>query len=372
MEQRHTNATIAPASHLRVKRAGWKPALLLLFVYPFYHAVGQQPISAADPAFRYEGRFDTSDAAAPVVIWQGSRIAIDFDGDSLALRFDAVKGQVFFDATIDGKTTRVDLREGTAVEGATFQGLGAGRHQLALFKRSEAAAGTVAFRGVTIADGAGVHAPAVPDYAMRMKFFGDSITAGANNEDGVEDQWDDRATHNNAKSYAAMTAAAFAADYRNIAVSGMGICEGYASFTTNQIWDRVHPSPDSARADLTTWIPDIIFVNYGENDDSFTKSVNRPFPKAFAKEYVAVVRSMRATWPTARIVLLRGGMFGGAKSELLREAWETAAGELEKSDPRITHFAFTHWTGHHPRVADHRAMADELIAWLKMQPFMTR
>jgi len=330
------------------------------------------PISAADPAFRFEGRFDTTHADAPVVIWQGSRITLGFEGDTLALNFGAVKGQVFFDATIDGKTTRVDLREGQPPVGATFTGLGAGRHALTLFKRSEAAAGTAVFRGVTLADGATIHAPAAPDYALRMLFFGDSITVGANNEDGIEDQWDDRSTHNNAKSYARLTADAFSADYRNIAVSGMGICEGYVPFPVKQIWDRVYPDPTSPRADLTTWTPDVIFLNYGENDDSFTKSENRPFPAEFATEYVALVRSIRAAWPQAQIVILRGGMFGGSESPRLRGPWEAAVAELERTDPKITHFAFEHWTPHHPRATDHRVMADALIAWLRDQKFVVR
>lgn len=326
-------------------------------------------ISAADPAFRYEGRLDTTRATAPVVIWQGSRIAVDFEGDALELNFGDVKGQVFFDATIDGRTTRVDLREGQDPTGTHFSGLGAGRHTLLVFKRSEAAAGTVAFRGVTLADDAGVHAPAAPKYALRMLFLGDSITVGANNEDGVEDQWDDRSTHNNAKSYARLTADAFAADYRNIAVSGMGICEGYVPFPAKQIWDRVYPSPDSRRADLTTWTPDVIFLNYGENDDSFTTSEKRPFPTAFTSEYVALVRSVRVAWPQAQIVILRGGMFGGSQSERLRGPWETAVAELERGDPKIAHFAFEHWTPHHPRAADHKIMADALVAWLRASGF---
>jgi lysophospholipase L1-like esterase len=329
-------------------------------------------ISAADPAFRYEGRFDTTDAAAPVVIWQGSRISVDFEGDMIELRFGDVKGQVFFDATIDGRTTRVDLREGQAPAGASFTGLGSGRHTLTLFKRSEAAAGTVAFRAVTLAEGAKVHAPAAPHYALRMLFFGDSITAGANNEDGVEDQWDDRSTHNNAKCYARLTADAFSADYRNIAVSGMGVCEGYVPFPVKQIWDRVYPDPASPRADLTTWTPDVIFLNYGENDDSFTSSEKRPFPAAFTAEYVALVRSIRTAWPQAQIVILRGGMFGGSQSERLRGPWEAAVSELERSDAKIAHFAFEHWTPHHPRASDHKIMADALIAWLHEQPFMKR
>lgn len=51
-----------------------------------------QQISAADPRFRYEGRFDFSDSNAPVVIWQASRISLDFESDTLGLLFDNAKG----------------------------------------------------------------------------------------------------------------------------------------------------------------------------------------------------------------------------------------------------------------------------------------
>lgn len=327
-------------------------------------------IPASDRAFLYEGRFDQADADAPGVVWQASRIQRAFTGDTLALDFAEPKGQVFFDVTIDGRTSRADLREGQPPQGITFSGLGEGLHHLELFKRSEAAAGTVHFRGVVLAPGQGAMHPPSHKYALKMQFFGDSITVGANNEDGAEDQWDDRSTHNNAKSYATLTAQAFRADWRNIAVSGMGICEGYVPFTAKQIWDRVYPAPDSPRADLVSWVPDVVFLNYGENDDSFTTNEKRPFPAAFADGYVALVRSMRATWPKAEIVILRGGMAGGATSERLREPWQAAVAELERTDPHITHFVFTHWTGHHPRAADHRIMADELIAWLRQQRFM--
>jgi hypothetical protein len=63
-------------------------------------------------------------------------------------------------------------------------------------------------------------------------------------------------------------------------------------------------------------------------------------------------------------------MFGGAQSEPLRQAWESAVARLEANDPAISHFVFKNWTTNHPRVADDRAMANEVIAWLKQQDFM--
>ena len=65
-------------------------------------------------------------------------------------------------------------------------------------------------------------------------------------------------------------------------------------------------------------------------------------------------------------------MFGGSQSAPLREAWTAVVQELEAGDPAISHFVFTHWSSNHPRGSDHRAMADELIAWLKQQPFMRK
>jgi lysophospholipase L1-like esterase len=327
-------------------------------------------ISAADPRFCYEGRFDFSDSNAPVVIWQASRIRLDFEGDAVVLLFDDARGQCFFDAQVDNSNTVVEVLEGKPVSPARLSNLGAGRHHLLLFKRSEAAAGTTRFCGIEIGPPAKAWSPSKIPYRLKMEFIGDSITAGACNEDGAADQWDNRRTHDSAFSYAALTAAAFSADHRNIAVSGMGIATGWVEPRAGQIWDRLYPNPASPRADLSQWTPQIVFVNFGENDASFPQAHGQPFPTNYTAGYVSLVQAIRKSYPGAQIVLLRGGMTNGAKNESLRPAWESAATQLETADKSINHFVFQHWTASHPRVADDRAMADELIAWLKQQAFM--
>ena len=327
-------------------------------------------IPAGDVRFRYEGRIDFSNTNAPVIIWQASRIGIDFEGSAIRLLFDDAKGQNFFNAQVDGSNTVVDANEGIPVNPTTLSGLGPGRHHLLLFKRSEANAGTVRFRGIEIAPTAKVWAPKPPHYRLAMEFIGDSITVGACNEDGATDQWDNRRTHNCAFSYVTLTANAFNADYRNIAVSGMGIATGWVPMKAGEIWDRLYPDTNSPLVNLHVWTPNVVFVNFGENDDSYPKAHGQPFPSKFTDGYVALIRAIRAAYPDARIVLLRGGMFGGARSEPLRKAWESAVAQLEAADSDVSHFVFNHWTSTHPRVADDRIMANELIAWLKQQDFM--
>jgi lysophospholipase L1-like esterase len=327
-------------------------------------------ISAADPRFRYEGRFDFSNSNAPVVIWQASRISLDFAGDTLTLIFADAKGQCFFNARLDGSNTIVEVREGMAAQPKTFSGLGSGRHHFALFKRSEAIAGTVRFRGIEIAPTAKAWAPPYTAYKVRMEFIGDSITAGACNEDGATDQWDNRRTHNSALSYAALTAAAFSADHRNIAASGMGIATGWVDPKAGEVWDRLYPNPASPRADLSKWTPQIVCLNFGENDVSFPLAHKLDFPTNYTAGYVSMVQAIRKSYPAARIILLRGGMQNGEQNEPLRLAWESVVTQLEATDKSVSHFVFKHWTANHPRVADDRVMADELIAWLKQQDFM--
>ena len=327
-------------------------------------------IPASDARFRYEGRMDFSDTNAPVIIWQASRISIDFEGSAIQVLFDGAKGQNYFNALVDGSNAIVAASEGMSASPSMFCELDSGRHHLMLFKRSEAAAGTVHFRGVEVAPLTKVWAPLPPHYPLAMEFIGDSITVGACNEDGAADQWDNRRTHNCALSYATLTADAFHADYRNIAVSGMGIARDWAAMTAGEIWDRLYPGTNSPPADLHTWIPDIVFVNFGENDASYPAAHGQPFPTNYTAGYMALIHAMRTAYPAAHIVLLRGGMFNGAQNEPLRKAWEAAVTQLEANDKNIGHFVFPHWQPTHPRVADDRTMADELITWLKQQDFM--
>lgn len=348
------------------------PLLCLAFL-PLLAASATVPAmtltTASDPAFLFEGRFDRRNPAEPVFIWAGDRIRADFTGGQLVLRFGRAEGQTYFDVTVDDATQVVSGSAGRWVWPAP---LADGRHRLKIVKRSEADAGHVVFLGVELAAGAQILAPAPPLYRLKIQFIGDSITAGANNEDGMEDQWEDRRTHNHLLSYGYLTSQALAADHRAMAVSGMGICEGFVPMIAADTWNKVYPRTGPLPADLASWVPDLVFVNLGENDDAFTRSQGRPLPTGYTDGYVRLIRAVRAVWPNAQIVLLRGGMYGGAQSGALREAWEKAVAEIERADPRVAHFVFTHWTKTHPRVADHRIMADELLAWLKTEDFAAR
>lgn len=313
--------------------------------------------------FSYQGRIDFSDEKRPVIIWQGSTIQFETDAQHLELGFADVNGQVFFDLVAGEHQQVLEAKDGwhQVTLPATEQ-----TRSITLFKRSEAAAGTAAFLGVKIPAKASVAAQTEPSSALKLMFYGDSITVGACNEDGEQDQWQTARTHNTAKSYGVFVARALGAQYRSIAVSGVGIVTGYKPYTAAQIWDKYYPTAESAIADIT-WQPDWLFINYGENDDSFTRNNDQPFPSEFTERYVQLVRSMRKAYPQSHIVILRGGMYGGAMSDRLIEPWWQVVNQLQAEDSNIHHYVFKHWSTLHPRVSDHKQMAAELLRWLQVQ-----
>ncbi len=332
--------------------------------------LSHETVAASHPAFRYLGRFDGAAADARQVVWQSSTVEVGFEGAHLAFLFSGAEKQAYFRAEVDGVDQVFRVPEGDLVRVAWSGPLGPGPHALRLTKRSEATAGTAWFRGIEIAPGASVRPPVPAAASLHLLFLGDSITAGACNEDGASDQWDDRRTHNALLSYAALTAASLGADLENISVSGMGIAAGYVEFTAADVWDRVRPAKDAPKADLGSFEPDIVFFNFGENDASFTRGRGTPFPGDFVARYEALVSSVRRQFPKAELVVLRGGMGGGATDPRLIAAWSEVVRQVEAADPRAAHYVFGHWTKLHPRVADDRAMAGELSAWLRAQPFV--
>ena len=127
---------------------------------------------------------------------------------------------------------------------------------------------------------------------------------------------------------------------------------------------------DSPAADLSLWTPDVVCVNLGDNDADYPKAHGLPFPSGFAVKYTALIHAIRAAYPGAEIVMLMGGMTSGSQSVPLNTAWNQAVAKLEADDTHLHHYAFHHYSSNHPRVADHRILANELESWLRLQDFM--
>ena len=317
-------------------------------------------VSPDDARMVYSGRMRFSDPRSPVILWQGLAIQACFSGTSLGIRLRD-SGNNHFNVVIDRRFDRPTLLRCRPGEHTypLAAGLADTIHQLEVFRRTETFYGPTVFQGLVLEQGQSLLTPPSPA-SLRIEFYGDSMTVGACNEDGDEDQWNTAATHNNYRSYAAMTARALRAEARTIAVSGIGLTLGYQSFNMIQIWDRLGGDPASEPWDFACWTPDLVVVNLGENDKSMGVD------EEFAPAYLCFLRRIREKYPGAHLFCLLGPMSAGHPDSSFRGHVQRAVHTLQRQGDERIHvhfFEVTCWK--HPRVDVHKQMALELVEFIQ-------
>jgi lysophospholipase L1-like esterase len=329
-----------------------------------------RPLPPSDPHLRYVGRIDNSQPDAPLLSWSGSEIRARFTGARLALRMLATRGSSFYTVEVDGRSYPLALRgEGMHVWQLPVT-LSGGEHSFRLRKRTEASMAEARFLGLMLAqDGKLLQAPAAR--ALRIEFYGDSITAGACNGDLGTDQYEDLSTHDGTRAYGALVAERLHADYVGIAVSGIGITRTWDTLLMPQVWNRYAPRLDAAIAPATqpgARAPDVVVVNLGQNDHGFPASRGEPFAADFAPRYLSFVRELRKRYPQAKLVLTLGGMSAWKEQPALGRALADTVNQLAaEGDRRVWHYRFNAMSDAHPRIDVHALMADELQDFLQSQ-----
>jgi len=155
----------------------------------------------------------------------------------------------------------------------------------------------------------------------KIEFIGDSITCGY----GIEGVWNvdtfTTAQENPWSAYAAKTARHFDADFRCVSWSGIGIISSWTEVDeandewlmpmlykyTDAAFDRNMGKTDFEVWDNSTYVPDLIIINLGTNDNSYTKGIDERIEK-FTTEYYNLLSQVRACNPTSEIICTLGAM----------------------------------------------------------------
>ena len=373
--------------HVRMKRDEWagsgRPASLLAVMQAGLYPANQRPsaferqplgagpdglVAVDDPRLRWVGRIGPAQNGERLLTWSGSELRARFTGRELALRFASRHwGTAHYAVEVDGQRQVLSVPGQSAGEWKLRTPLSDGEHELRLLKRTEAAMAESLFLGLRLAPGAQLLTPP-PARALRLLFYGDSITAGACLGDPAEDQYEDLFFHDGTRAYGAQTAARLGADYLGIAVSGVGITATWGEQLMPQIWNRLAPRTDAPVADVEDREPDVVLVNLGQNDHGFPKSRGQRIAPDFGSRYLAFVRQLRARYPQARLVLLAGGMTAWRDEPAIPRALHEAVATLRAAgDERVWGYVFKAFALTHPRLDVHTAMADELTAFLQQE-----
>ena len=198
-----------------------------------------------------------------------------FEGKTLLLTLLAEpieKGRnAYIRLTVDGKTRRCRLPEKQTTLNVT---LPAGEHIFEVIKLTETANNTL---GVSEAETDGVFLPIEEKRDLKIEFIGDSITTGF----GVlcKETYGEYKTKEQdvTKAFSYLTAKALNAEYQVIAAGGWPIYKSkYSDHAIPDFCDNVDLTRNTQKYDHSAFVPDVVVVALGTNDESYLADLSEP------------------------------------------------------------------------------------------------
>ena len=194
-----------------------------------------------------------------------------------------------------------------------------------ILKLSEGSSSSIGVRSVTITnDNVDAENDIRPteNKDMLIEFVGDSITCGYGVDDEVASHSFTTSTEDARKTYAYLTAQRLNADYSLVSISGYGIISGFSSHgeihddqLLKKYYDKVGFSyakaggfaVDSWEWDFNKRQPDVVVINLGTNDYSYTRE-DAEKRQTYREEYVKFIEMIREKNPNAHIICALGLM----------------------------------------------------------------
>ena len=255
---------------------------------------------ASDQRVTYVGRTLAIDGDVSFD-WSSTCVKISFKGDYLAVRASD-SGKDYFNVWIDREMSSdadkvVCLKSADSVLvlfDAKADGYKKGKsHSLILQKRTEAQQGRATLHEF-ISDGELLQAAPVKE--RLIEFVGDSYTCGYGIENSVSRNRYTPETQNTSKTYCALLARYFDADFITVSHSGQGISRNYDDSDKAARWympDRYTCTFDMARNPKWTpgdVKPDITMIYLGQNDFSTERM---PMRDPFKNNYKRLIREIK-------------------------------------------------------------------------------
>lgn len=219
-----------------------------------------------------------------------------------------------------------------------------------------------------------------PPPARRMEFIGDSITCGFGIEGKSAEEHFSTKTENPCKTYAALAAERFGAEYDLISWSSIGVYSGDCpecaeapndGWVMPMLYDYTDIGMENILGtepehwDFKSFVPDVIVINLGTNDASFTRD-HPDRIENFKRSYADFVRHIREKNPNAYIICALGmmGDFLGkglfpAVDEAVKAMGDSRIFSLEMDEQEASDGI---GCGCHPNEVTHRKAAYKLAA----------
>lgn len=305
------------------------------------------------------GRWDLQ--GIPRVCAPAAEFSFAFEGASLALELE---GEARFRIEIDGKDFSIlETRERKIYPVAAD--LENGIHEARVRKMTETEFGSISLWKI--------YPEPIPQktktFPLKMEFIGDSYTVGFGNSAPNPITGTAFSTTDATRSYAALVAEKFHADFQVNAYSGRGLVQNYMQIAPRWTIPQLYlytlggesPLGNSPSWDFSAFHPDILCLFIGIND--WQGEGSHPNPAIFDAAYSDFLDFIRSKHQLSHIFLLSTDIF---PQNFLSERIESVfSRELSRGNRDISHIYLptpqNSGLDFHPNLSRHEAMANKLF-----------
>ena len=312
--------------------------------------------------------------------FNGTKCSVVVTGDSNAMSPSGADNQARVAIYVNGERVVDDMVDNIQEVYDVFESDTPKEATISIVKLSESPMSTIGIKEIR-ATGSKI-AP-TPNKDLLIEFIGDSITCGYGIDDPDKDHHFVTSTEDVTKAYAYRTAETLNADYSMVSFSGYGIISGYSNNdkkvsaqTVPQYYTKLGFSwaangsfvPANVDWDFSKRQPDLIVVNLGTNDDSYTKTDSER-KQEYCDGYVEFLKKIRENNPDAKI-LCTLGIMGDRLFEQVQLAVNTYTEETGDSNISAMKFDVQlpddgYSADWHPSVTTHEKAAEKLSAEIK-------
>ena len=351
--------------------------LLVILVFISIYSCGANKtiiLKPSNPEIKYSGRIDKTEPDVTALFWSGSSIKLNFEGSSIFALMQNESSGNYYNAIIDNDSIFIFSPDTTKTYQKIASNLSKGKHTIELFRRNEWSRGKTNFYGYKI-KGKPKVLPKTPELKRKIEFYGNSISAGYGVEDLTGKDSPDSTYTNNYKSYTAITARHFNAEYNCICKGGIGIMVSWFPLIMPEMYNRLNPQDENSLWEFSKYDPDVVVVNLFQNDSWLVNRKNHPeFNSRFGSQkptkafivnaYVDFIETLRSKYPDAKIISMLGNMDATRKGSKWPSYIKEAVNSLNVSNI-YTHFVPYKYSPGHPSEKEQEAIAESLIQFIE-------
>ncbi len=310
----------------------------------------------------------------------GTKCSITIAGDGNSTNAGMADNQARIGIYVDGERVIDDMVDKKEEVYEVFQSDEPREVTVSLVKLSESPMSTIAINNICVT---GTPIKPVPNKDKLIEFIGDSITCGYGADDPDKNHKFSTKTEDVTKAFAYKTAQALGTDYSMVSFSGYGIISGYSDGekkVTEQSLPQYYTKlgftwspngsfkPSEIEWDFGKRQPDIIVINLGTNDDSYTLD-KKERQEEYSTAYTEFLKTVRANNPDAKIVCAFGVMtdrlFEYVQLAVDNYTAETGDGNISTLKFDVQKAEDGYSADWHPSITTHDKAAAKLTEYLK-------